>query len=246
MMSPVSFAPYVPVRVTGGRADTRVPDQRLFPAVDSRGVPRWQSGDTNIVCWPISGIGWCHGPVTSRSEHRNVAGYVYLTDARVVAVTDAAGALPPSGIVIDGREQTRRLDPGEVAFRVGQMRLPWLTGLVFAAADATEADGGQVRFGGVHTNASQEQESVMLLVWLAEAAETARLAGDLAGRVYRDRYDWPATTDEQRAQLDALPAPQSVVAAPGTLPRVRLPGVYLVRVKTAGNGVTSARSCPPR
>lgn len=244
-MSPVRFAPYVPVRVTTGRTGTRVPDQRLFPAVDPLGVPRWQSGDTNVARWPVSGIGWCHGPVAARSEYPNVAGYVYLTDARVVAVVDAAGALPPSGIVIDGRAQTRQLDSGEVTFRVGQMRLPWLTGVVFAAADATGLDSGQVRFGGEHTNANQAQESVMLLVWLTQASETVNIAHDVVARVYRDRYDWPKTTDEQQAQLDTLPMPASVVAAPGTLPRVPLPGGYLVRHKTAGNGVNSARSCPP-
>jgi hypothetical protein len=209
------------------------------------GGPWWQPGDTNVARWPISGIGWCHGPIARRSEYRDMAGYVYLTDARVVAVVGAAGALPPTGIVIDGRDQTRPLKPGEVAFRVGQMRLPWLTGLVFATADATGPDSGQVRFGGVHTNASQAQEAVMLLIWLTQASETVSLADDLVGRVYRDRYDWPATADEQRAQLDALPTPASVIAAPGTLPRVALPGGYLVRLKTAGNGVNSARSCPP-
>lgn len=163
-MSPVKFAPYVPVTVTVGRAETPVPNQRLCAAVDPMGVPRWQSGDANVACWSISGIGWCHGPIAARSEYRNVAGYVYLTDARVVAVVDAAGALPPSGIVIDGRAQTRRLKNGEVAFRVGQMRLPWLTGVVFATADATGLDSGQVRFGGEHTNANEARESVMLLV----------------------------------------------------------------------------------
>ncbi len=244
-MSPVRFAPYVPVRVTVGRAQKAGPDQRLFPMVDPMGGPWWQPGDTNAVRWPISGIGWCHGPVATRSEYRNVAGYVYLTDARVVAVVDAAGALPPSGIVIDGRDQTRPLQPGEVAFRVGQMRLPWLTRVVFATADAAGPDNGQVRFAGVHTNASQAQEAVMLLIWLTRASETVSLAHDLVGRVYRDRYGWPATVGEQRAQLDALPAPASVVAAPGTLPSVALPGGCLVRGKTAGNGVNSARSCPP-
>jgi hypothetical protein len=208
------------------------------------GVPRWQSGDANVACWSISGIGWCHGPIAARSEYRNVAGYVYLTDARVVAVVDAAGALPPSGIVIDGRAQTRRLKNGEVAFRVGQMRLPWLTGVVFATADATGLDSGQVRFGGEHTNANEARESVMLLVWLPQPSETVDLAHDLVARVYRDRYEWPKTTDEQRAQLDAMPMPANVVPAPGTLPRVSLPGGYLARFKTAGNGVNSARSCP--
>lgn len=246
-MSPVRFSPYVPVRVTTGRGTGRsVPDQRLHPVVDSRGVPRWQPGDTNVAGWPISGIGWCHGPVAARTEYRNLAGQVYLTDARVVAVVDAAGALPPSHIVIDGRQQTRPLDPGEVSFRVGQMRLPWLTGIVFAATGATGADSGQVRFAGVHTNADQAQESVMLLVWLAQASETASFAGDLVGRVYRDRYHWPKTTDEQRAQLDALPVPANVAAAPGALPMVSLPGGYLTRSQTAGNGVNSARSCPSK
>jgi hypothetical protein len=125
------------------------------------------------------------------------------------------------------------------------MRLPWLTGVVFAAADATGVDSGQVRLAGMHTDANQARESVMLLIWLTQTSETANLVGDLVGRVYRDRYDWPKTTDEQRAHLDALPIPASVVAAPGTLPLVPLPGGYLVRFKTAGNGVISARSCPP-
>ena len=244
-MPTVKFAPYVPVTVTVGSTSMPVPNQRLGAAVDPRGVPRWQAGDTNVACWPISGIAWCHGPVAARSEWRNVPGYVYVTDARVVAVVDAAGALPPSGIVIDGRVQTRRLKPGEVSFRAGQMRLPWLTGLVFAAPDATGPDSGQVRFGGQHTNASQAQESVMLLVWLAEPAETVSLAHDLVARVYRDRYDFPKTSDEERTQLNALPVPASVEAAAGTLPRIGLPGGYLVRYKTAGNGVNSARSCPP-
>jgi hypothetical protein len=243
-MPPVKFAPYVPVRVTVGSTKVPVPNQRLSAAVDPTGVPRWQAGDTNVACWPINGIAWCHGPIAARSEWRNVAGFVYLTDARVVAVVDAAGALPPTGIVIDGREQTRRLKAGEIAYRAGQMRLPWLTGVVFAAPDATELDSGQVRFGGEHTSASQAQESVMLLVWLTQVAETVSLAHDLVARVYRDRYDWPSTHDEKRAQLDALPVPASINAAPGTLPMVRLPGGYLVRFKTAGNGVNSARSCP--
>ena len=242
---PVKFAPFVPVRVTVGSTSMPVPNQRLTAAVDPSGVPRWQPGDTNVACWPISGIGWCHGPVASRSEWRGVAGYVYLTDARVVAVVDAGGARPPSGIVIDGREQTRPLKPGEVTFRTGQMRLPWLTGLVFAAADAPGLDSGQVRFGGEHTNASEDREGVMLLVWLTQPAQTVTLAHDLVARVYRDRYTWPATSDERRAELDALPMPASLEAAPGTLPMVRLPGGHLVRFKTAGNGVNSARSCPP-
>jgi hypothetical protein len=244
-MAPVKYAPYVPVRVTTGRTNVPVPDQRLFAAVDPSGVPRWQPGDTNVASWPISGIAWCHGSVATRSEWRNVTGYVYLTDARVVAVVDAAGARPPAGIVIDGREQTRRLKPGEVTFRAGQMRLPWLTGLVFAAADSTGLDAGQVRFGGEHTSTSQAPESVMLLVWLTQAAETVGLAHDLVARVYRDRYDWLNTSDQDRAELDALPMPASVEAAPGTLPRIRLPGGYRARSKTAGNGVNSARSCLP-
>jgi hypothetical protein len=244
-MPPRKFAPYVPVGVKVGSTNPLVPNQRLGAAVDPTGVPRWQPGDTNIACWPITGIGWCHGPIAGRSEWRNVAGYVYLTDSRVVAVVDAAGDLPPSGIVIDGRELTRPLSAGEVAFRAGQMRLPWLTGVVFAATDATGLDSGQVRFGGLHTDASQARESVMLLVWLSQATETVSLAHDLVARVYRDRYDWPRTSDEDRALLDVLPMPASVEAAPGTLPRVQLPGGYLVRFKTAGNGVNSARSCPP-
>jgi hypothetical protein len=242
---PVKPAPYVPVRVTTGRVPKRGPDQRLFPMVDPSGAPWWQPGDTNIVACPISGVAWCHGLVANRTEYRNVAGYVYATDARVITVVDAAGALPPSGIVIDGVAQTRQLARGEVAFRVGQMRLPWLTALIFAQTEATGLDAGQVRFCGEHINAEGQVEDVMLLVWLTNAGQTVDLAHDVIGRAYRDRYSWEGATDEKRAKLDAIPAPATVQAAPGTLPRVRLPGGYQVRVQTAGFGVNSARSCPP-
>lgn len=229
--------------------------QRLRPTVDEHGEPDWQAGDTNVRSWPISSLGWSRGVVAGRQDRAGIRGTVYLTDARVVVVADrfAEGSryraygignqvLVAAAATKVSQIRARRATSG--SFMVGQMRLPWLTAIVFGLKRGPKDFRGEVRLCGQQLSAFHDPESVLLILRLKQPEQTHTFVSEVIERVRSDRHAWEKTSDEQRAKLDAIPPPESVIAEPGQLPGVELAGAYRIAAASATYGVNSTRSYP--
>lgn len=229
--------------------------QRLRPTVDEHGEPVWQAGDTNVWSWPINSVGWSRGVVAGRQDSAGIRGLVYLSDARVIVVSDrfTAGSrfraygignqvLLAAAATKVSRLRARRAASG--SFLTGQMRLPWLTAIVFGHERGPKAFRGEVRLCGQQPTGFGDPESVLLIVGLKQPEQTHTFVNEVIARVRGDRHAWQKTTDEQRAKLDAIPPLSSVSAEPGQLPRVPLAGAYRIAPASASYGVHSVRSYP--
>lgn len=255
---------YEPLRVIrpddgGGGGRERGPaaksdtDQRLWPAVHVGGAPWLQPGDTDVQVWPANGLEYCHGGIANRRGHLSIDARVYLTDARLIVVSNrfAKGTRYSPGPGLNGpiiasamqtvlsRKRAQRAAAG--TFLVGQMRLPWISRIVYSQRAGLKGEN-TVRLCGIHTTAFGDQESVMLIIHLGAGADPHTLAEAVMDRVIRDRTAWSTTDENERAALQGARFPEPHEVAPGRLPYVDLPGGYIVSRGSAGQGVHSSRS----
>jgi hypothetical protein len=243
--------PFVPLRtITAGENSA----QRLYPAIDANGVPFWQPGDIEIQAWEIHSIGWSHGGTGGRRDHTDLKGHVYVTGARIVVAStrfvsgskyrgySAGEMLSGPGQPQVSQQRAQRQAAGQAL--AAQMRLPWITSIVFAPVRSGRTLGGEIRICGQHLTVFGDPELVMLTFRLAQPSETNRLVDVVTAQVRADRREWSRTTDELRVALDGIPAADTVTAAPDRLPTITLPGGYRVGPSTVINGVNSALSFP--
>ena len=235
--------PFLPVQILHAGAGST---QRLYPAVDLNGTPTWQGGDVGVLAWPISSLGWCHGAVTNRKDNIGIEGTVYLSGARVVAVSpDVKVTLHYrrgfASLSLNRYSVTRHRRETAGTYLGAQMRLPWLTRVVWTPPDVKKSSG-ELRLCAEHLSSFSEPESVMLLLRLSSASETQAFVVALIDRIKKDR--WEGASEETRAKLASLPVPWSTTASPGELPSVRLPGAFRVSAQTAARGALSTRSFP--
>jgi hypothetical protein len=242
--------PYFPVQTV--EADSDGPN-RLVPVIDETGVPVWQPGDGTPTYWEIISVGWSHGAASNRRDNTDIKGRVYLTDARVVVVSDhfAHGSRYRayglgSQVVLSqvatrvSKARAQRASAG--TFLTGLMRLPWIMNVVFATSDERKALRGEIRLVSQHLTVFGDPESVMLIFKLRNSADTLAFVEALIERVKGDRLGWKGTTEDERKALGAVPSPGSVRAPEGSLPSVRLPGSCRANFTTSAHGSKSSRS----
>lgn len=197
--------PFEPLCVTVPGHDL---DRELYPAVNERGEPKRESGDTNLITWHATGLSSCHGAIGNSENHPGIDPVVYLTDARIA-------------VVARHRVKTQR------AFLVGQMRLPWIGHVVYSRRRDRRGEN-TVRICGTHLTALGDEESVMLIIHLNTHDDPYALAAAIASKAITDRLEWSETTEEQRAALKTAGFTDPRNVEPGTLPSIRLPGNLVV------------------
>jgi len=178
---------------------------------------------------------------------------VYLTDTRVVAVSGhfvngkKAGAtgfgnqflLTAAAAKISNIKASREAAD---TFLVGQMRLPWITGVVFGSENASKNSRGELRLLGEHVTDFGDPEMMMMMIRLRHPAAVIEFVEELISRVKCDRLSWRDTKDDQRSRLTAIPSPRSIQANGTSLPMVSFPVAYRVGEDTASYGTNSMRS----
>lgn len=241
---------FSPIRTVQGGATG---SQLLHPVVNEQGTPVWQAGDTNVCSWEIDSVGWCHGDPSNRRDNPDIKGLVYLTDARVVVVSDhfASGTRYRAygvgnqrfvAAAVTRMSQVKAQRAAAGTFLVAQMRLPWLKSVVFGSEREKKALRGEVRLCAQHLTAFGDPEPVLLIFGLKHASDTVPFVAEVVQRVRQDRYTWKNTTDAERAALDATPSVATLAASVGQLPAVQLAGAFRVMSRSALQGVHSARS----
>lgn len=243
--------PFVPVQIVSAGAGGK---QYYHPTIEPDGEPRWQPGDTDPISWDVSAVGWCHGDLANRRDHKGIAGRVFITGARVVVVSDHF-VRGTRYLSIDGPSlvagvaslvsQKRADRAAQGSFLVGQMRLPWIGRVVFGPSSAARVERGEVRLAGAHTTAFGDAENVVLLFKLSDHQLVTDFVEVLIERVRADRSSWPQTSDEKRAALNAIPQPASLVAANGKLASCSLPATWRVSDTSGAFGVHSSQSLGP-
>jgi hypothetical protein len=236
--------PFEPLRtVRGGGGD----DQRLCPAVQADGTPVWEAGDSNVVTWPATGLGSCHGALGNQRNHLKIRAHVFLTDSRLVVVSGQfAKGSRHSGPLISSAvknqvSQTRAEREAAGQFLAGQMRHPWISLIVYSRRNGLRGENA-IRVCGTHVSAFGDREAVMLLIHLDAGADPGTIAAEMASRVVADRYDCETTTAAERESLAAARFTDPGEAAAGTLPSIQLAGAYVVSASSCGHGVHSSRS----
>ena len=244
--------PYYPVQTVQALAEG---PNRLVPIVDETGTPLWQPGDGQPTYWDITSAGWSHGAASNRRDHADIRGRVYLTDARVVVVSDhfahgsryrayGLGTQVVLSQVATKVSKVRAQRASVGSFLTGLMRLPWITNIVFATPNERKSLRGEVRLVGQHVTAFGDAESVMLIFKLRNAQDTVLFVEAVIDRVKRDRLDWKGTTDGTRRILGSTQPPSSIAAKEGALPSLSLAGGYRVNFATCAQGTNSSRSFP--
>jgi len=230
-------------------------DQRLFPEISDDGTPVWQPGDSDVVAWEIESMGWTHGAPSNRRDNPGIHGSLYLTGARVFAVSDdfvhgnryrplgiGAGAI--LDVVATKVSQARASRAAQGSFLVGQLRMPWIKSVVFGGPINSKRSRGEIRLVGEHVTSFGDSENVMFMVGLRHAAESFSFVTALTERIKQDRLERPGLTDESRELLNHLPSPESVQVGPNELAMINYAGAFRVRPDTVSRGVQSALSYP--
>jgi hypothetical protein len=229
-------------------------DQRLHPVVDQLGAPKWLAGDSRPEEFYISSVGFTHGAVRNRKIYPDIRGRVYVTGARLVAISDhfAHGTrytgYSPTNYVI-GRiatkvSETRADNATAGTYLVAQMRHPWVSTVIYAPPTMHRSQRGEVRVCARHKTAFGDPETVILFLRLDPPDVVLDFVAELVDRIRVDRHNWERTTDTERMALDQLPDPATVGAAPDQLPIIRLPGSFFVGSGSANQGVVSSLSFP--
>ena len=230
-------------------------DQRLFPEIGEDGSPLWQPGDTDVVAWEIESMGWTHGAPSNRRDNPGIHGSLYLTGARVFAVSDdfvhgnryrplGVGAGAILDVVATKVSQTRASRAARGTFLVGQMRMPWIKSVVFGGPVNSKRSRGEIRLVGEHVTSFGDSENVMFMVQLRHSDETFGFVAALSERIKQDRLERPGLTDESRELLNNVPSPESVMVGPDVLASINYAGAFRLRPDTVSRGVQSALSYP--
>lgn len=241
---------FVPVKtIAAGEASS----QRIHPAVTDDGVPIWQEGDGDVASWDLESIGWCHGAAANRRDTAGIKGRVYLTRCRAVvtSVQFAKGSryraygvgnqvLVAAAASKISQKRAQRQAAGSVL--CGQVRLPWLSGVIFAPTGSPKGLRGEVRLRTQHVTEFGDAESVMLIFRLRRPHEIHSFVAAVLERARQDRYDWKDTTDAERTALDRVADPADAVGGNGHLPLLPLAGSFRVSGGSASRGVYSSRS----
>jgi hypothetical protein len=218
-------------------------------------MPLWQPGDSDVFAWEINSIGWTHGSPTNRRDNAGIRGTLYLTGARVLVVSDnfvhghryrpyVIGTEAIVDAVATKISQVRATRAAQGTFLVGQMRMPWIKGVVFGGPNAPKNSRGAVRLIGEHVTSFGDAENVMLLMRLRQQNETLDFVRALTERIRQDRLDRPGISDETIQDLGNIPAPESIATGPNELPQIRYSGAFRIRPDTVSKGVRSALSYP--
>lgn len=246
-------SPFTPlVKITGGAEGPG----RMQPVLDEEGVPFWQSGDVDPSWFAVTQVGWFSGNVSSMQTYDDIHGWVYVTGARAIIVTaDFAKGSQYRAVGVPSltnlaymatanrvsKSRAHKATAGQ--FLAGHMRFPWVGQIVWASPSMRRKSLGQIRLVGTHRSAFGDEESVGLCFRLAKPAEVLPFVTQLVERVRTDRMSYDRTTAEQRAGLQALPAPASVNApSADTLASLRLPGSWIITAGSAFLGTISETS----
>lgn len=247
-----SLKPYFPViTVTVGQHGP----QSLHPRIGQEGAPIWEPGDVNVRAWEIDSIGWSNGGAQNLRTETDLKGNVYVSGARVVVTSKhvvggshftAYGIGAQQVLAAAGSKVSQILAQRHAVSqaRVAQMRLPWISQIIYADPAGPRRSRGHIRLVGHHVTVFGDYESVLLAFHLRLPSETFSVIDALLACVVADRYHWETTTDAHRRALDDLPAPESVTATAGNLPSIELPGSYLIGAATGVQGTVSSRSIP--
>ena len=228
-------------------------DQRFFPAIGEDGTPVWQSGDKDVIAWEIESMGWSHGAPSNRRDTAGIRGSLFLTGARVFAVSDdfvhgnryrsyGTGTGVILGAVASKVSQVRATRAAQGTYLVGQMRLPWIKSVAFANAGVSKRFRGELRLVGQHVTAFGDPENVMLLLRLRHPTEVFGFVTALNEKIKLDRLSWSGSSDQVRQALNQVPGPESVQSAPTDLSVINYAGAFRILPDTVSNGSQSALS----
>jgi len=248
-LSPAHYQ-HIPLKVIGVASGG---DQRLYPSLKVDGTPDWQLGDGDVRQWEIESLGWTHGAPANRRDYPGIRGSVFLTDSRLVAISgnyvqggkSSAYGFGNQLLLTTAASKISNMKASRDAagtFLVGQMRLPWITGVVFGGEAVSKNSRGEVRLLGEHVTAFGDPETVMLLFRLRRPIEAPEFVEELSERVKRDRLSWRDTTDDQCVALNQLPSPRALRVSENTLPMISFPVAYRINANTASNGANSMKS----
>jgi len=218
-------------------------------------MPLWQPGDTDVVAWEIDSMGWTHGAPSNRRDYPGIHGSLYLTGARVFAVSDdfvhghryrptvfGAGAI--LDVMATKVSQARASRAAQGTLLVGQMRMPWIKAVVFGGPTNSKGSRGEIRFIGEHVTSFGDSENVMFMVRLRRAVETFDFVRALTQRVQGDRLERTGMPAETGELLRNAPSPESVKVGINELAMINYAGAFRVRPDTVSQGVRSALSYP--
>lgn len=232
-----AFIPVATVHAGGGGP------QLYLPALTEAGEPVWQPGDLDPLPFQISSLGWSRGTIHNGDRQEGLQGLLYVTGARVVVVS----RLRDGGDLVSAA--TRNLvdhltgrDAPKKSYLVGQLRLPWVKLLAYGLPSVNQTSQGEIRISATYRTAFGDKEAVFLLMRLRNRDEVNEFVSELVRRIYQDRYHFEGTTDEQRRQLEAIPAPDEIVVDHGKIPVIHFYGSWLVSKTSGRNGTVSKLS----
>lgn len=224
--------------------------QSLHPSVDSRGAPRLEAGDTEIVSWPVISLADCHGSIGNAKQHPDVSGRLHVTAARVLAVAaDFAQGTHHIGLglIADpvANWSSKRSAGKSMAgrFLVGQMRMPWVSDVGYSVRKNRKTPA-TIRICGSHRTDFGDQETVMLIAGLPDSVDPRQVAEDIVRRVLDDRLGWEDTTPQEEGALRQARLPHPSDVAAGQIPVAHLVGSFVVSPRSGYLGTNSVRSRP--